>query len=84
VDDICLSCGKKYEPEPWGAECDCDAPNVVHQIECVRCGRIAGIIIDDDYCNPEIFYCPDCMDRAKRNITHQLSNKIFENNLDDV
>ena len=63
--DFCLNCGKEHECCLWGAECDCDEPNVVHQLTCDTCNRILGLIIDDDYCGPEKIYCPDCMANAR-------------------
>lgn len=63
--DICLNCGKEHDPELWGAECDCESPNVVHQEMCNGCGKIIGIIITDDYCGAEKLYCPDCVNKNR-------------------
>lgn len=64
--DICLNCGTELEFEIWGAKCDCDKPNVVHQQECNGCNRIIGQITDDDYCGPDKLYCPDCVDKSRK------------------
>ena len=64
--DLCLNCGAEYEAELWGAECTCKSPNVVHQIECMGCSRMIGYIIDDDYCDHEKLYCPDCVDKSRK------------------
>lgn len=64
--DKCLNCGKLYEPELWGAKCDCNAPNVVHQGACDHCGRVVGFIIDDDYCGPAKLYCTACVTKGVR------------------
>ena len=61
--DICLSCGTEYPEALWGAECSCTNPNVVHQDKCMGCGRMIGIIIDDDYCFAKKLYCPECVAR---------------------
>ena len=66
--DICLNCGLELKSEVWGAKCNCDAPNVVHQEKCDGCGRIIGVIIDDDYCGLTTLYCPDCIDKLKNQI----------------
>jgi hypothetical protein len=60
--DLCVNCGKEYDSELWGAECDCGKSNTVHQQKCNGCGRVCGQITDDDYCGPEKLYCPDCLD----------------------
>ena len=64
--DLCINCGEEVEADVWGGACTCDAPNVVHQMECNGCGSIIGVITDDDYCGPEKLYCPSCMDRARQ------------------
>jgi hypothetical protein len=51
--DICLNCGKKHKKELWGAKCNCDNPNVVHQIKCHGCDNVLGFVCDDDYCGAE-------------------------------
>lgn len=64
--DICLNCGKEHGNELWGALCNCNKPNVVHQKQCDGCKKIIGYIIDDDYCGPEKLYCPQCVDSSKQ------------------
>lgn len=66
--DICLSCGREYEPILWGAKCTCDTPNVIHQSSCDGCGNTCGYIIDDDYCCPERLYCHVCISKAKEKV----------------
>lgn len=61
MSDICLGCGKKHLSKTWGAECGCEAPNVVHERKCTGCSSVLGFIIDDDYCGPEKLYCSTCM-----------------------
>ena len=63
--DICLNCGKEYKKETWGAECDCDDPNVVHQFKCHGCNNIMGVMIGDDYVGMKKLYCPDCVDKKR-------------------
>lgn len=63
--DICLNCGAEHERVFWGAECACGNENVVHQLKCNGCGRVVGVITDDDYCGPDKLYCPDCVDKAR-------------------
>jgi hypothetical protein len=63
--DLCLNCGKQYPSKLWGAECDCENPNVVHLLECqgTGCKNIIGYTLDDDYCGPEL-YCSDCINKS--------------------
>jgi len=69
--DICLHCGSEYKRKLWGAECTaCSSPNVVHQLKCINCDNIIGLIIDDDYCDITKLYCSDCM--KKRNIKGEI------------
>jgi len=65
--DLCLNCGTEHESELYGAKCNCGAVNVVHQQACDDCGRMIGQITDDDYCGPVKLYCPDCMDKSRKN-----------------
>ena len=62
MDDFCLNCRKTHDSKLWGADCDCDKPNVVHTIKCDGCENILGQITDDDYCEPEKIYCHICME----------------------
>ena len=64
--DICLNCGGEHEAALWGADCNCDNPNVVHQQSCNGCGAIIGQITDDDYCGPEKLYCSGCLNIARK------------------
>ncbi len=63
--DICLNCGKEHESKLWGAKCDCDKPNVVHQMKCDGCGNIMGGVGDDDYCGMAKLYCHECLNKAR-------------------
>lgn len=49
MNDLCLNCAKEHENKLWGADCDCDKPNVVHQQKCNGCENVIGQITDDDY-----------------------------------
>ena len=62
--DICMTCGKEVSYALWGGRCD-PGHQTVHPESCVRCGRVCGVIIGDDYCGPTLMYCPDCIDKAR-------------------
>lgn len=66
LNDLCLNCGVEHEHKLWGAPCNCDHPNVVHQQKCDGCERVVGQITDDDYCGPKKLYCPDFMDKERK------------------
>ena len=66
---ICLECGKEVKPALWGGKCHKD--KVVHQVPCDMCGRLCGIIVDDDYQSAEKLICPDCMDKARAKNTEK-------------
>lgn len=61
--DICLNCGKEYEPVVWCEKCDCNNPNVVHRQKCDGCDSIIGFVIDDDYCGIDKLYCSTCINK---------------------
>ncbi|MDO8609517.1 MAG: hypothetical protein Q7R95_03130 [bacterium] len=63
--DLCLNCGKEHESKIFGAKCDCDKPNVVHQEFCHGCSKIIGFVCDDDYCGASKLYCPECVELSK-------------------
>jgi len=63
--DICLNCGKEHKSGLWGSKCDCDNPNVVHQIKCGGCDNIIGFVCDDDYCGVDKIYCHECLNKAR-------------------
>ena len=63
--DLCMNCGKKLESELWGAECNCNEPDVVHLRSCDRCRNLVGIIVDDDYCVAEKIYCSECVKKVE-------------------
>ena len=64
--DICMNCGKEHEYKLWGAPCGCGNAEVVHQQKCNGCEVIMGQRTDDDYCGPELLYCPECINKAKK------------------
>lgn len=64
--DICLNCGKEHDSKLFGAKCDCDKPNVVHQIKCDGCDNIIGVIGEDDYCGDDKLYCHECLNKARK------------------
>lgn len=65
--DICMSCGKKHPSQLWGATCSCRTPKmVVHLHKCNGCARVMGQRTDDDYCGPELLFCPDCVSAASK------------------
>lgn len=75
--DVCLNCGKEHEEKLWGAKCNCEKPNVVHQQKCDGCGRIIGIIMDDDYVGTSKLYCPDCVEKYKDKKQQLIEKKYF-------
>ena len=64
MEDICITCGKEVESELWGGKCE-EGHVVVHQQKCSGCDAIMGQVTDDDYCGPELLYCPECVTKAK-------------------
>lgn len=64
--DLCLNCGALIKRHLWGGSCSCKNPNVVHQSSCDGCGRLIGVMVDDDYCCPTKLFCPDCMNKARK------------------
>lgn len=91
--DICLNCGKEHDPVLWGAKCDCEKPNVVHQQKCnsIDCDNVIGYIVDDDYVGLGKLYCSKCLRtmpisskienlRTKDDGTFQLSDGSIEDN----
>lgn len=64
MNDICLNCGKESKSELWGFKCECDSPNVVHQMQCNGCENIIGFIVDDDFCGISKMYCNECMNKV--------------------
>lgn len=62
--DLCITCGKEVDEKLWGGECEAGHESV-HQLPCGKCGRLCGVITDDDYCGPEKLICPDCMDKIR-------------------
>lgn len=60
--DLCLECGRQVKSKLYGGDCH----DTVHQSPCMKCGRLCGVITDDDQCGPEKMVCPDCMDKARR------------------
>lgn len=67
MQDICLNCGQVHKSILWGAQCNCDKPNVVHQIKCNGCPNIIGFICDDDHCCAEKIYCHECLNKVQNN-----------------
>lgn len=65
MNDICLNCGKEHEKELFGANCHCEKPNVVHQLECHGCKNILGFVCDDDYNSAEKLYCHECLNKKR-------------------
>jgi hypothetical protein len=63
--DICMHCGKEHEIKLWGADCNCEKPNVIHQEKCNGCDNIIGQITDDDHCGPEKIYCHECINKRR-------------------
>lgn len=69
--DICLNCKIEYDNIAWGAECNCENPNVVHRIYCDGCTNILGYINSDDYIGLKKIYCNECLNKA----LHQTLNQ---------
>ena len=67
--DLCLSCGCKHEHEIWGANCNCQKPDVVHRMKCDLCDNVIGFLVDDDYHTPERLCCSECLDSAMINVS---------------
>jgi len=64
-EDICPGCGSQAPSQLWGSYCSCGKQRV-HQMACTRCGRLCGQLTDDDYCGPEVMFCPDCLDKVRK------------------
>jgi hypothetical protein len=71
--DFCLVCCKEVEPDLWGGTCDSEECVVVHQERC-NCGRIIGLIIDDDHHDASILVCSHCME-VKRHTYERIQSE---------
>ena len=61
--DLCITCGKRVSVTLWGKGCEA-GHSAVHLQPCNGCGRLCGQVTDDDYCGPDLLYCPDCIEAA--------------------
>lgn len=62
--DLCITCGKQIPYKFGGAKCE-DGHITTHQYPCMGCGVVLGLVVDDDYCGPELIYCNNCMNKFK-------------------
>jgi len=60
--DLCLTCGKEVPHVLYSDEYH----DAVHQIPCSYCGRLCGLLLDDDTSHPEKIICPECLNDSRR------------------